>query len=104
MHASTRGSPNVRAAGRLKARLASASKQPGYRRLYLSERRLDHAKHLLAHTNVPLVEISLSCRFSGQANFNKAFTRANGVSPGRYRRTYTEDGPAVPPMLKRRWQ
>nr|WP_274705468.1 AraC family transcriptional regulator [Sphingomonas sp. H160509] len=55
---------------------------------YLSERRLDHAKHLLAHTNVPLVDISLSCRFSGQANFTKAFTKVVGVSPGRYRRTY----------------
>jgi AraC family transcriptional regulator len=55
---------------------------------YLSERRLDHAKHLLAHSNVALVDISLSCRFSGQANFTKAFTRAVGVSPGRYRRAY----------------
>ncbi|HSC12629.1 MAG TPA: AraC family transcriptional regulator [Rhodanobacteraceae bacterium] len=53
---------------------------------YLSERRLDRAKHLLAHSNTPLVEISLSCRFSGQANFTKAFTRAMGASPGRYRK------------------
>jgi len=53
---------------------------------YLSERRLDRAKQLLAYSNSPLVDISLTCRFSGQANFTKAFTRAMGVSPGRYRK------------------
>lgn len=55
---------------------------------YLSERRLDRAKHLLAHSTTPLVEISLTCRFSGQANFTKAFTRAPGASPGRYRKAH----------------
>ena len=55
---------------------------------YISERRLDRAKHMLAYSNVSLVDISLICRFSGQANFTKAFKRAMGVSPGRYRRSY----------------
>jgi AraC family transcriptional regulator len=53
---------------------------------YLSERRLDKAKQLLAYSNSSLADISLTCRFSGQANFTKAFTRAMGVSPGRYRK------------------
>jgi AraC family transcriptional regulator len=53
---------------------------------YLSERRLDRAKRLLAYSGTSLVEISLICRFSGQANFTRAFTRAMGTSPGRYRR------------------
>ncbi|MEG3177748.1 AraC family transcriptional regulator [Sphingomonas sp. RB3P16] len=52
---------------------------------YLSERRLDRAKHLLAYSDTPLVDISLTCQFSGQANFTKAFKRATGISPGRYR-------------------
>ena len=52
---------------------------------YLSERRLDRAKQLLAYSGTSLVDISLTCRFSGQANFTKAFTRAVGTSPGRYR-------------------
>lgn len=55
---------------------------------YLSERRLDRARHLLAHSDNSLVDISLTCRFSGQANFTKAFKRAVGVSPGRYRRAH----------------
>ena len=53
---------------------------------YLSERRLDRAKQLLAYSSSSLADISLTCRFSGQANFTKAFTRAMGVSPGRYRK------------------
>ena len=52
---------------------------------YLSERRLDRAKHLLAYSNTSLADLSLICRFSGQANFTRAFTRAVGRSPGRYR-------------------
>ncbi len=55
---------------------------------YLSERRLDRAKHLLAHSKTSLVDISLTCRFSGQANFTRAFTRAMGASPGRYRKAH----------------
>jgi AraC family transcriptional regulator len=55
---------------------------------YLSERRLDRAKQLLAYSDTTLADIALACRFSGQANFTKAFTRALGVSPGRYRRAF----------------
>jgi AraC family transcriptional regulator len=54
---------------------------------YLSERRLDRAKQLLAYSNASLADISLTCRFSGQANFTKAFTRAMGLSPGRFRKS-----------------
>jgi AraC family transcriptional regulator len=58
---------------------------------YLSERRLDNAKQMLAYSNQSLVDISLNCRFSGQANFTKAFTRAVGVSPGRYRKALSSN-------------
>ena len=55
---------------------------------YLSERRLDRAKQMLAYTDVSLVDVALTCRFSGQANFTKSFTRTLGLSPGRYRRSF----------------
>jgi AraC family transcriptional regulator len=55
---------------------------------YLSERRLDRAKQLLAHSETSLIDVAFVCRFSGQANFTKAFTRTMGVSPGRYRRAF----------------
>lgn len=52
---------------------------------YLSERRLDRARQMLSYTRASLAEVALICRFSSQANFNRAFKRAMGVSPGRYR-------------------
>ena len=61
---------------------------------YLSERRLDRAKQMLAYSGTSLVDISLICRFSGQANFTKAFTKGVGVSPGRYRNPERRDRPA----------
>lgn len=54
---------------------------------YLSERRLDLARRKLANGADSLTEIAQACRFSNQANFTRAFTRATGVSPGRYRQT-----------------
>jgi len=53
---------------------------------YVSERRLEHAKALLARDDRPLVEIALALNFSCQANFTRAFLQATGQTPGRYRR------------------
>lgn len=53
---------------------------------YVSERRLEKAKQLLAAGNTSLSEIAQWARFSNQASFTRAFTRAVGVSPGAYRR------------------
>lgn len=52
---------------------------------YLSQRRLDGARRRLAQGVDSLAEIALACRFSSQANFTRAFSRATGVSPGKYR-------------------
>ncbi|MFN7127669.1 MAG: helix-turn-helix domain-containing protein [Brevundimonas sp.] len=52
---------------------------------YLSERRLDAARQKLAYGRDSLAQIAQACRFSSQANFTRAFTRAAGTSPGRYR-------------------
>jgi len=52
---------------------------------YLSRRRLDLARRMLAHGQDSLTDVALACRFSSQANFTRAFTRATGSSPGRYR-------------------
>ncbi len=55
---------------------------------YLSERRLDRAKNLLAHSTASLVEISLTCRFSGQAKFHQGLHACYGREPGRYRKAH----------------
>lgn len=52
---------------------------------YLSQRRFDLARRLLAEGRRDLTDIALTCRFSSQANFTRAFSRAAGLSPGRYR-------------------
>ena len=55
---------------------------------YVSARRLEHAKALLARDDRPLVDIALALNFSCQANFTRAFAQATGQTPGRYRRSF----------------
>lgn len=52
---------------------------------YVSARRLEHAKTLLAATDRALLDIALSCQFSSHANFSRAFRRATGITPAQYR-------------------
>jgi AraC family transcriptional regulator len=53
---------------------------------YVSQQRLESAMALLAAGKRPLSDIALSCQFSSQASFNRAFRRATGMTPGEYRR------------------
>jgi AraC family transcriptional regulator len=52
---------------------------------YINELRLERAKALLVLGKAPLVDIALSCCFSSQSNFTRAFHRATGMTPGEYR-------------------
>lgn len=53
---------------------------------FLRARRLERARQLLAEDAMPLAELALECGFANQAHFTAAFSRAVGISPGRYRR------------------
>ena len=53
---------------------------------WLVQRRIELAKDLMRTTGYPLVDIALQCGFSDQTAFNRTFTQAVGVSPGRWRR------------------
>ncbi len=53
---------------------------------FVSARRLQRAMQLLEDGSLPLAELALCCGFSSQAHFTTAFSKAKGVSPGRYRR------------------
>jgi AraC family transcriptional regulator len=55
---------------------------------YVSAKRLQHAKTLLAQDDRPLVDIALALKFSCQANFTRAFARATSQTPSCYRRTF----------------
>jgi len=53
---------------------------------YLTARRLERARYLLAHTDQPVTEICLSVGFASLGAFSWLFRRRVGVSPAAYRR------------------
>lgn len=53
---------------------------------WLLAERLEQCRLLLRLTDLPLVDIALSCGFSDQSHFTRMFKRAQGLSPGRWRR------------------
>jgi AraC family transcriptional regulator len=54
---------------------------------YLSRRRLESAKAMIATGRASLSEIALDCQFSSQSSFTRAFRRATGMTPAEYGRT-----------------
>ena len=58
--------------------------QPPYR--WLLQQRIDTAKSLLLHADLPMVEIALKCGFADQACFIRAFRKLLGTTPGEWRR------------------
>lgn len=56
---------------------------------YLASLRMEHAKRMLATSDLPLASIASAIRFSSQANFSRAFRRFVGMTPLDYR---TENG------------
>ncbi|MBT9386034.1 AraC family transcriptional regulator [Pseudooceanicola sp. CBS1P-1] len=53
---------------------------------WLLAERLEQGRLLLRLTQLPLVDIALACGFADQSHFTRMFTRAQGLSPGRWRR------------------
>ena len=52
----------------------------------IRRRRVEHACHLLARSNLNLAEIALACRFSDQSHFSMVFKRHMGTTPLRFRK------------------
>ena len=52
---------------------------------YVTERRLERAAFLLAHTSRRVTDISFESGFQSLGSFTTAFTNRFGVAPGRYR-------------------
>lgn len=53
---------------------------------YINDYRLQRAEHLLRTTTLSILDICLSCGFSGQSYFGKLFKQKYGVSPSEYRK------------------
>jgi len=59
--------------------------------------RVDRACHLLAHTDLGLVQISLECGFGDQSYFTRVFRQRSGRTPGDYRRAHRSGAGAQTP-------
>jgi AraC family transcriptional regulator len=51
------------------------------------QRRIAHARELLANSELPLAEIALHCGFLDQSRFTTTFRKLSGVTPGQYRKS-----------------
>jgi AraC family transcriptional regulator len=59
---------------------------------YVRQRRLETAKQLLSDGRASLADVALASNFSSQSSFTRAFTRAFGVAPGKYRESHGRSG------------
>ena len=66
---------------------ANTTGMPPHR--YISQQRLERAKQLLTTSESSLADIALTCCFSSQANFTRAFRRVTGNTPAEYRRHHS---------------
>jgi transcriptional regulator GlxA family with amidase domain len=53
--------------------------------VYARRLRLEHARELLQHTDMPLVEIAIAVGFGGYSQFQKAYKKYLGRNPAQYR-------------------
>lgn len=56
---------------------------------WLMQHRVDHAKQLMIQTRMSLIDIASQSGFNDQAAFTRTFHQLAGVSPGRWRRHYS---------------
>ena len=55
---------------------------------YLTDRRIERAKALIAEGRLPLADIAYICGFSSQAHLTRWFKRIVGTTPGAYRASF----------------
>ncbi|WP_026422260.1 helix-turn-helix domain-containing protein [Actinokineospora inagensis] len=72
---------------------------------YLSRRRVERAKDLLANANLTVTEICQVVGFSSLGSFSSRFTELVGCPPSEYRRRVVERGgpPAIPGCIAMLW-
>lgn len=57
---------------------------------WLTLRKIEEARKLLAESDLPLTDIALTCGFSDQSHFTRVFSRISGLPPGIWR--HNQDG------------
>ncbi len=58
---------------------------------WLQEKRLDHARHLLLHTEKPVTDVVLESGFVNITHFDRVFKKQFGIPPLQYRRRFSPD-------------
>ena len=61
--------------------------EPPYR--YLTRLRVEHARHLLEHTRLPVTDIAFQCGFDQPGHFATMFRKMAGLTPLAYRKART---------------
>ena len=64
---------------------------------YLTAKRMQHARGLLAESNVPIAEVARRVGFRTQAHFSGVFRKQVGITPGQFRRQHRSAAPAEAP-------
>ena len=64
---------------------------------YIVGKRMDRAKQLLAHTDVPIKEIATNIGYSAHAHFTSTFRRHCGTTPAAFRRLVRRQSPLFAP-------
>lgn len=59
---------------------------------YYLKLRLERAKLLVTQSNIPIIDIAMSCGFVSASHFSKCYRDANGVSPQQARRNHVSRG------------
>lgn len=59
---------------------------------YLTTKRMQHARDLLAETSIPIAEVARRVGFRTQAHFSGVFRKQVGVTPGQFRREHRNAG------------
>jgi AraC-like DNA-binding protein len=68
---------------------------------YLSRRRVERAKDLLAHANLTVTEVCMVVGFSSLGSFSRRFRALVGCSPSEYQRQAAP--PAIPGCIAMTW-
>lgn len=55
---------------------------------YVQQERIEHVRHLLVHTIMPMTEIAMRCGFTSISQFNRTFQKFAHCTPRTYRARY----------------